>query len=59
MSAWSALILALTGGALIGACARALDARRSQVARARLTLTCAFIGVVALASALVLGRGGA
>lgn len=59
MSAWSALILALAGGALIGACARALDARRSQVARARLTLTCAFVGVLVLASAHALGRGGA
>ena len=59
MSAWGALILALAGGSLIGACARTLDARRSKVARARLTLTCALVGVVALASALALGWGGA
>lgn len=45
----SALILTLAGGALIGACARTLDGRRSRVARARLTLTCAFAGVVACA----------
>ena len=53
----SALILALAGGALIGACARALDTRRSQIARARLTLTIAFVGVGVCALALHLGWG--
>ncbi len=55
----SALILALAGGALIGACARTLDARRSQVARARLTLTCALAGILVCALALHFGWGGA
>lgn len=53
----SALILALAGGALIGMCARELDGRRSQRARARLTLTFGIVG--ALACACMLGWGDA
>lgn len=48
----SALILALAGGALIGMCARELDGRRSQVARARLTLTLGIVGALGITLAL-------
>lgn len=54
----SALILALAGGALIGACARELDARRSQTARARLTLTLGIVGALVCAYALAFGSWG-
>lgn len=59
MSALGSLVLALAGGALVGACTHALDGRRSQTARARLTLTLGIVGALAIVSALALGWGAA